>query len=237
MANAGRKGDEGLTKSGDDSVSIKNGQFESGEMDVAAVILAGGRGRRMGGRNKALLTYGNEPFIRRQCRLALEWAKEAIVVAPPSEELLQAVCGLGRVRVVPDEWTGLGPLAGLHAGLKASSSPVVWALACDQPSPSPEAARLLGEKLAAGTHRAAVPIVGGRTQPLHALYRADLASVCGALLAAGERRLGALLEAIAWTGVPEEAFIRAGIGLGFATDVDTPEEYRRLLKDAEGPDD
>nr|WP_275901533.1 molybdenum cofactor guanylyltransferase [Cohnella algarum] len=200
--------------------------------------MAGGRGRRMGGRNKALLAFDGEPFIRKQCRAAIEWAEELVIVAPASPELAGAVDGLARlgreIRFVPDDFAGEGPLAGLHAGLKAAARPHVWALACDQPQPSVAAARLLLERLTEEACAAAVPLIGGRAQPLHALYRAELASACAELLSRGERRLGALLDAIAWTGVAEEEFKRAGASAAFAFDVDTPDDYGRLLRGEAG---
>jgi molybdopterin-guanine dinucleotide biosynthesis protein A len=196
-------------------------------MAVTAVILAGGQGRRMGGMNKALLTFGDETFIERQLQVAKEVSDEIIIVAN-DREISTLFQNESTVRVIPDIFIGEGPLAGLHAGLAAASNSVIWLLGCDQPFLNAAAAHLLHNRMASGNYQAALPFIGGRPQPLHAVYRKEVGDIVESLLISGERRFIALLDHIAWYGIEEQEFIEHGISLRFADDIDTPEQYDQL---------
>lgn len=205
-------------------------------MSLTAVILAGGQGVRMGGRNKALLRLGAESLIRRQLRLVSEAADEQVVVVNDPAALAPELAGFPHARIVPDRYVGAGPLAGLHAGLAAANRPAAWVLGCDHPAPDPRVARLLRDRLDEAGVLAVVPTAFGKLQPLHAVYRTELAAVCETLLRRGERRLAALLDRIPWAPVPEDALAAAGLPPTFADDIDTPEDYARFQPPADALD-
>jgi molybdopterin-guanine dinucleotide biosynthesis protein A len=196
-------------------------------MAVTAVILAGGQGKRMGGMNKALLTFGDETFIERQLRVARLGSDEIIIVSN-NREISSLLQDESAVSVIPDLYIGEGPLAGLHAGLAAASNSVIWLLGCDQPYLNAAAAQLLHNRMAGGNYQAALPLIGGRPQPLHAVYHKEVGVKLESLLKSGERRLIALLDHIAWYGIEEQEFIEHGISLRFVDDVDTPEQYNQV---------
>jgi molybdopterin-guanine dinucleotide biosynthesis protein A len=197
-------------------------------MAVTAVILAGGQGRRMGGLNKALLSFGDETFIERQLQVAKEVSDEIIIVAN-DREISTLFQNESTVRVIPDIFIGEGPLAGLHAGLAAASNSVIWLLGCDQPFLNAAAAQLLHNRMVdGGNFQAALPLIGGRPQPLHAVYRKEVGDIVESLLISGERRFIALLDHIVWYGTEEQEFLENGISLRFADDIDTPEQYDQL---------
>lgn len=198
-------------------------------MEVSAIILAGGSGRRMGGRNKALLKCGTESFIERQIRECRRFADEIVVVSNDETFGAKLRNEVG-IAAVPDRYPGEGPLAGLEAGFFAVSRPVFWLLACDQPLANADAASFLYRRMRMDETDAAIPELGGRLQPLHALYGKRAAVTARELLAQGERRMQALLERISWLKVGEDEFRRAGIAPDFADDVDTPEDYERLRR-------
>ncbi|WP_373229372.1 molybdenum cofactor guanylyltransferase [Cohnella sp.] len=201
-------------------------------MPTTAVILAGGIGRRMGGMNKAMLSYGDEAFIERQIRVASLGTDEIIVVS--NDQAISSLLHNRRnVTIIPDVYIGEGPLAGLHAGLSAASYSSVWVLGCDQPFLDVAAALYLQDRMESGSYQAALPIFGGRPQPLHALYRKETMQPVQALLELGERKILSLLDHIPWCGIDESEFKEQGIPLNFVDDVDTPEQYAeaRLLFD------
>ncbi|MCD9023157.1 NTP transferase domain-containing protein [Cohnella silvisoli] len=195
-------------------------------MALTAVILAGGQGRRMGGVNKALLPLGDEVFIERQIRKALPGTNEIIVVSN-DEALNRFLRDYESVRIIADQYPGEGPLAGFQAGMAAASCADVWVIGCDQPFLEVSAAHFLLDRMESGAFQAALPVIGGKPQPLHAIYRKETGLIAESLLKKGERKLLALLDNIPWYGVDERQFAEQGISLNFADDVDTPEQYAK----------
>jgi molybdopterin-guanine dinucleotide biosynthesis protein A len=153
---------------------------------LSAVVLAGGRSRRMG-TDKALLRLpsGGPTLIERVVTAARAVADEVIVVAEDAGRLPPMP-----VRTAPDAIAGAGPLAGLVAGFAAARHPDILALACDLPYLSVPLLRWMATLPRAWD--ALVPHLpehGGKAgwEPLHAIYaRACLAPMRAAL--AGEDR-------------------------------------------------
>ncbi|WP_169306589.1 molybdenum cofactor guanylyltransferase [Cohnella pontilimi] len=198
-------------------------------MDVSAVILAGGLGRRMGGRNKALLSLGEDRFIDRQIRVCKGWTSDVVIVTN-DDGFAREVRQRYEVTVVADRYAGQGPLAGLQAGVAAVSGRCAWVLGCDQPLPNVDAAGLLYERMLQHGTMAALPVIEGLPQPLHALYRKEASVAAEEMLRQGERRLLSLLDRISWIGVGADDFEHNGIPILFAEDVDTPEDYERICR-------
>ncbi|MCD1259940.1 NTP transferase domain-containing protein [Paenibacillus athensensis] len=202
---------------------------------IRGAILAGGAGRRMGGRPKALLPFGGEPLLLRQLREMSRLCAEVFVVTNAPETLQPALQlwpptadggGMGAsVRCIPDAWPGAGPLAGLHAAAAEAGAGLIWVVGCDMPHVSAPAAAALAARCFDAGVEAAVPRLGGRIHPLHGVYAAEPAAAeAAALLGAGERRMMALLERLRYVWAEEEWLREQGIGPGFATNWNTPED-------------
>ncbi|WP_280527394.1 molybdenum cofactor guanylyltransferase [Ruania zhangjianzhongii] len=87
-------------------------------------MLAGGQGRRLGGRDKATLPVAGQPLLQRVLA-ACTGAQRVVLVGPgPAPD------GVLRVQEDPP---GGGPVAGIVAGLAQVRSPWVLVLAVDQP--------------------------------------------------------------------------------------------------------
>jgi len=156
-----------------------------GRGEITGVILAGGRGRRMGGSDKGLLELAGRPLI--------EYVLDAL--APQVGTLLiNANRNLGVYaryghRVVTDDLQDYqGPLAGLAAALTTATTPWVLTLPCDGPYPHPRLAARLAEALQREQAELAVAHDGVRLQPVHALIPVALAASLAGFLAAGERK-------------------------------------------------
>lgn len=151
---------------------------------VAAVILAGGQGRRMGGADKGLMEYRERPLI--------EWVLDAL--APQVEEILiSANRNLDRYarygrRVLPDTLPDFpGPLAGVLAALDAVAAGWLLAVPCDTPHlPADLALRLLD-----AAQREGVPLAVAedpeRTHPSCFVVRTDQRADMATFLERGER--------------------------------------------------
>ncbi|SFO97271.1 Molybdopterin-guanine dinucleotide biosynthesis protein A [Geodermatophilus dictyosporus] len=105
----------------------------------AAVVLAGGRAARLGGRAKPQLEVGGRTMLA-AVLAAVADADPRVVVGPP-----QPVPG--GVRVVREQPPGGGPVAAMRAGLSAVDADVVAVLAGDLPFLTASLVRDLRERL------------------------------------------------------------------------------------------
>lgn len=159
--------------------------------DVAGILLAGGRSRRMGSDKASLAWHGSTLARRAAGLLARCSGPPVVVVCAPGQQLPPLP---GWVEAVRDPEPGLGPLAGLAAGLRAVAPRASVAAVCavDAPLAHPAVMRaLLG---ALGESLAVVPVGNGRPQPLFAVYRTVLGELAEQLVAGGERRATVLAE-------------------------------------------
>jgi molybdopterin-guanine dinucleotide biosynthesis protein A len=98
-------------------------------------------------------------------------------------------------RLVPDEVGGYaGPLAGLHAGLKAAAYPLVATVPCDSPFLSLSLVKTLFASLK--EHDLAVAKTGDQPHPVFSLVRKDVLPSLEAFLAGGGRKIDAWYAAL-----------------------------------------
>jgi molybdenum cofactor guanylyltransferase len=148
---------------------------------VNAFVLAGGQSTRMG-RDKALLEFRGRPLIDHavQKLRALGFSPRIAGTRPD----LSAYAP-----VIPDNYPGSGPLAGIEAALSASNSSLNLFLPIDLPLLPLDFLRWLvaraGETSALGT----IPALEDRPQPLCAVYHRDLLPFARSALAAGDRKV------------------------------------------------
>ncbi|GAB4042118.1 MAG: molybdenum cofactor guanylyltransferase MobA [Rubrivivax sp.] len=158
---------------------------------ITGLVLAGGRGSRMGGVDKGLQPHRGEPLARR----ALERLRPQVgALLVSANRHLDTYAGFG-VPVCRDVLPGFaGPLAGLHAGLAACTTPWLVSVPCDTPDFPPDlVARLAAAQLAEGADIAVAACREGgvvRRQPVFCLVPAALRDDLEALLQTGERTVG-----------------------------------------------
>jgi len=155
-------------------------------LPITAIVLAGGRATRMGGQDKGLVELAGRPMI----------AHVLAALAPQVERvIINANRNLDRYAafgwpVVADEDTGfLGPLAGLAAGLRAATTPLVLTAPCDCPLLAPDLVARLYSALEREHAEIAVPFDGERLQPVFALVKRELADSLAAYLGGGDRKI------------------------------------------------
>ena len=139
--------------------------------DVTGIVLAGGLGRRMGGVDKGLVMLEGRAMVAHVLdRLAPQVG--AIVVNANQNRERYAAFGHP---VVADAVGGFaGPLAGLHAGMTAASTPFVVTVPCDSPFlPLDLVARLARAVLAADADLG-VARTFDQPHPVFALVRRDV---------------------------------------------------------------
>lgn len=177
-------------------------KIRCGGKPMTAIILAGGRGRRMKA-DKALLEVGGRTLLEHVLAQIGPYFDEVLISISPGQDPRPFLStGTSRshrpaspsrsaaspIRVVPDETPGLGPIGGLLAGLKAARNDACLVVACDIPEvPSP---LLRSLARAAGDTEIAVAVdPAGHYEPLFAVYRRSIIPAIESLLKAGERSL------------------------------------------------
>jgi len=182
------------------------------------IILAGGRSLRMGV-DKLWLDAGGRPLIARVAERLAGLAAEIVVVrASPTAELPELPG-----RVVEDRYPGMGPLAGLHAGLHAASTPWAFAVACDMPFLVSSLIQYLA--LLRPASDAVVPYLAGRPEPLHAFYHRRCLPEIERCLAQGKRRLLAFYPAVHVRPVSPSEIAVFDPDLRSFININTPEEW------------
>ncbi|WOV91401.1 MAG: molybdenum cofactor guanylyltransferase MobA [Candidatus Zeuxoniibacter abyssi] len=184
---------------------------------ITAIILAGGRARRMAGVDKGL------------CSLAwpmIEWTLARIrpqvgAVLINANRNREAYAALGFPVAADDDDSRAGPLAGIHAGMKKSKTEWVLSAPCD----SPFLPRTLAAELSAASDNADVVVAAadGREQPVFMLAQCSLADDLGGFLAAGGRKIDEWYSRLNYISVP------FGDGAAFVN-INTPEELMAAEK-------
>jgi molybdenum cofactor guanylyltransferase len=201
---------------------------------TAAVVLAGGRSRRMG-TDKALLSWGDGSLLEHVLGVLGVAVTGPLIVVGAADSPRDV--DRTRVVAVTDDAPGRGPLQGLATGLRAAAahgSTVAFVASVDLPLLHPT---YVAAVLAAlGDAEVALPMLDGHRQPLAAAYRTALGDRAAALLDAGARRPGDLFaasvvrELSAADLLADPALRAADPDLDAVRDVDTPEEYDALRR-------
>lgn len=167
-------------------------KIRCGGKPMTAVVLAGGRGRRMKA-DKARLDIGGRTLLEHVLAQIEPLFDEVLVSLSPRQDA-PPLPAASRARAVHDVRPGLGPIGGLLAGLKAARNDACAVIACDIPEIDVPLLRTLAE--AATAADIAVPIgPSGLHEPLFAVYRRSIVPEVEALLEKGERSLLPLYKA------------------------------------------
>lgn len=195
---------------------------------VSLAIVAGGGATRLGGACKPLLRVSGRPVLERL--LALRTLAEEVLLVSANPRLPDA-----GVRRVTDLLPGRGAPGGVHAALAQARSPWVLAVGGDMPFLDGRAVLPLLEARG-GDVDAVAYTVGGRLEPLAALYRSALEPRFAEALAGGGESFRALWARLRGRTLPESVLreatgdVRAVLSLNLPSDVttwvDTPPDPR-----------
>jgi molybdopterin-guanine dinucleotide biosynthesis protein A len=154
--------------------------------DITGLVLAGGQGRRMGGVDKGFVDLDGRPLV---AHVLERFAPQTAAVIVNANQNRERYAALG-YPVVADAIGGFaGPLAGLHAGLAAATTPFVATCPCDSPFLPSD---LVG-RLAAAFGRQRIDVAVARTfaqpHPVFALVRRALLPHLERFLLDGGRKI------------------------------------------------
>jgi len=160
---------------------------------ITGLLLAGGRGSRMGGNDKGLQPYKGTPLaLHTLFRLQLQVSQVLI----SANRNLAAYESLGAPVLQDAQADFAGPLAGFLAGLEACETEFLLTVPCDTPRfPLDLASRLMGA-LRREDAEIAMPCAREedghlRPQPVFCLLQAQLVTSLGAFIQAGGRKIDA----------------------------------------------
>ncbi len=153
--------------------------------DISGFILAGGKSRRMG-TDKALLTIENEPLLKRMIRL-IEPFCNPIVISGENADY-----SVFNVQMIPDLYSGRGPIAGIHSSLNHSFSEWNFLVSVDVPFVNEELIQsLISEK---GEYDCIIPGHTSGIEPLIGLYHKRILPVVIEMIENGDYKLMNLIS-------------------------------------------
>ncbi len=169
---------------------------DEGPARVLGLILAGGRARRLGGGDKALVEVGGRAMLDHVIA-ALAPQVASLVLNANDDPARFARWGL---QVVADEVPDLGPLGGLLAGMRHAKAHLpavryILTVPVDAPFLPPDLGRRLGEAMPGEGVTIAVAQSGGRLHHVIALWPVGLEAALTDALGIGVRRVEAFAAA------------------------------------------
>lgn len=184
--------------------------------DITALVLAGGKSRRMGGKDKGLLPFGEGSLIGHVIDAIRPQVGTVLISANRHREQYECL-GFPVVADPLDDFQG--PLAGFLAGLENMQTGYLLTLPCDGPVVVDDLARRLAAGLTAADAEIAVAHDGRRLQPVYALLHRGVVSDLRMALEQGERKIDRWYPRNRWvtvdfSDVPEQF-----------SNINTPEDY------------
>lgn len=209
-----RCGDPRRRYSGCDNPIVKSRPDITAE--IAAAVLAGGEGSRMG-RAKADVPLGGRPMISYPLEALQSAGFEPFVVTKADRPL-----DLDGIEVILEPDRPRHPLVGIAAAIERAAGRPLLVVACDLPLLTPA----LLAWLAVQPGDSVLPRVGGHPQPLAARYGPEAGNTVRDGLARG-LPVRTVIEALAPTVIEEEDLARFGSPERLFFNVNTPADLRR----------
>ncbi len=164
--------------------------------DLTGLILAGGQGRRMGGRDKGLEPFAGRPLVAHVHERLAGRVADVLVNANRNVEAYASLAD----RVIRDAESGFqGPLMGIYSGMRVATTPWLLVAPCDTPALPDDLVARLVEGI--GECDIAVAFDGERLHPVVALIRTALVEDLAEALAEGERKIDRWYARHAWCRV------------------------------------
>ncbi|MCK5901548.1 MAG: molybdenum cofactor guanylyltransferase [Cocleimonas sp.] len=189
--------------------------------DITALILAGGRGQRLGGKDKGLVCYKNKPFIEHVLERIEPQVSTVLINANRNKAQYQAY----GYPVIQDSLAHYqGPLAGLLSAMPQVKTRYILMLPCDAPLLPLDLGLRMISSIAYYPEHILLAHDGQQTQFVHALIPTRLQANLEQFLAQGERRVGLWyaqhqVKSVDFSDIPE-AF----------SNINTPEQHKSMEK-------
>ncbi len=177
------------------------------DLSMTGLILAGGRGARMGGIDKGLQNFNGTPLtLHTLMRLQMQEAEPLSQIMVVANRNLSAYESFG-VQVWPDSTDGFaGPLAGFLTGLERCETDLLLTVPCDSPLFPLNLAQRLLDALVSEEAEIAVAAAreedgSVRAQPVFCLMRVNLLESLVKFMQSGGRKIDA------WTALHKTVLV------------------------------
>jgi len=186
--------------------------------EVSAFVLAGGQSRRMG-MDKAFIELEGQSLLVRALNL--------VTGITPNVQILGSKAKFAEFgKVVEDQFPNHGPLGGIHAALRASSSDLNLILAVDMPFVPEKFLRYLVRVARQQDAVVTVPKGSRGWQPLCAMYRPPFADLAQNALQKGHNKIDALFPETTLQVLEESELERDGFSSDMFRSLNTPQDLR-----------
>lgn len=196
---------------------------------MTAIVLAGGKSRRLGV-NKAFLELDGLTLIERVLAGLKNIFSEIVIVTNSKSCREMRSLFQNGPRVVEDIFEDKGPLAGLYTGLLSTRCQAAFTVACDMPFLHEELILYLSRQLEG--FDAVVPLSFKGYEPLHSIYGQGCRKIIEEQLIRNELRPRQIFPYLRVRYVrPEEIETFDPRMLSF-TNINTLEDYRKISGDS-----
>ena len=152
-------------------------------MDISGIILAGGKGLRLG-HDKILEKIGGKSLLE-QVVFHIDSFSKNIIIVTAHERTFAPLAKHPKVKIVSDIFPGQGSLGGIYTGLVESSSFYNFVVAADMPFINESLVRYMIEK--SDGYDFVLPRVNGLYEPLHAVYSKNCIAPIKSIMEQGKK--------------------------------------------------
>ena len=163
---------------------------------ITGVVLAGGRGRRMGGKDKGLILFKQRPLVAHTLDRFAPQVGTLLINANRSINEYRKY-GYPIISDHSDDFRG--PLAGIESGLAHSDTPYLAVVPCDSPKLPNDLVQRLWDALMHKNADLAVVDDGTRLHPVFCLMKIDLLPSLRQQLANNENKIDLWFDKINYT--------------------------------------
>lgn len=157
---------------------------------VTLLILAGGRGQRMQGADKGLMTWKGQPMIEHIIRHIHFPADKIIISANRNLDTYRNYAHMVIADDVNNQQNSFqGPLAGIYTAMNTCTTPFLLCIPCDSPAPPDNLLKNLSLCLTLQQKKSALCHDGNRLQPLFSLLSCEHKHQLFDFLQQGDRKV------------------------------------------------
>lgn len=189
--------------------------------EVTPLILAGGKSKRMG-TNKSFVLFAGKPMIEVMIeRIRGVFSLPPILITNSPE--LYSYLGLEMVEDIVKE---RGPLGGIHAGLKNSTTQFNFIFGCDMPFLNLDLINYMTERVGEDTD-IVIPRYGNCVEPLYAIYSRACLRAIETQINLGSLRIQSFFSQVKISYIDQSEIVRFDPELTCFSNINTKEDLEQ----------